>query len=807
MDLMTLAAKIELDDSSFTKGLKDAEGASQKLAGKMSAMTVAMGQLAADVVKKTAAAIGNVVNGAIDGYADYQQLIGGVETLFKGSSSRVVKYAKESFKTTGLSANQYMETVTSFSASMLQGLKGNTEVAAEMANLAVTDMADNANKMGTDISSIQAAYQGFAKQNFTMLDNLKLGYGGTASEMVRLVNDSKILDHEISSLDGITFDQLVQAIHVVQTEMGITGTTAKEAASTISGSKASLEASWADFLTSIGGEKDQERLQESGDAFNQAFETYVIDNLAPQIQQTLENTPALIDAVTDAITSLPTKAINEMISSGMDILTAVVNGGADIGSWMIDGLVNLFQDVSADPSKIIELGTAVGDFIGSSIGDIVQSAPEILDGIITAGVSLAGGLVEGLFKGLFGADAEVSEITKQLQEDITDIDVNNAKATGILKYLDGLYEKFGSGATRTTEWITAQKELEEYLPAAGAVFQQYGSDIGGALKVLNQLNKSMRDNAIIAGQEKAIREMKELYGEQEARAGMAEAAVERAKSEKESQKAREAATAVALANEILSLNKNGANFYMGDLTDQMLSNARNTVETGASDKISELVTALENYYEQAGTKEEDKVWGKNDIDDILSPESIAGLAESYKQLDQTIEDQTEAARKAHEEAGKTWEQIILSTAAWERNMAARVEKSFSDAGNTIGDGTSKVGGALDGLAETIGSFSPYANYTPKATGMDTVPYDGFRAELHRGETVLTKSQSKAWHDGAGMGTREVVGAIQGMRNDLQNMRLVVGRKTFGRAVVDYGGRRLDNYIGQSESRYASGKGT
>ena len=162
MDLMTLAAKITLDDSSYTKGIKNAENMGQQLAGKMSAMTVAVGNLAADVIKKSVQAIGSVVSGAIDGYANYQQLIGGVETLFKSSAGKVANYAKQSYKTTGLSANQYMETVTSFSASLLQGLKGDTEAAADLANVAIIDMADNANKMGTDISSIQNAYMGFA---------------------------------------------------------------------------------------------------------------------------------------------------------------------------------------------------------------------------------------------------------------------------------------------------------------------------------------------------------------------------------------------------------------------------------------------------------------------------------------------------------------------------------------------------------------------------------------------------------------------------------------------------------------------
>lgn len=172
MDLFELQAKLRLDDSSFNKGINAAEAAGEALKGKMSAATVAIGNLAADMVRKGVSAITNTLKGAMDGFADYQQLIGGVQTIFQTSAGKVANYAKQAYKTAGLSANDYMETVTGFSASLLQGLKGDTEAAAELANMAVTDMADNANKMGTDITSIQNAYQGFAKQNYTMLDNL-----------------------------------------------------------------------------------------------------------------------------------------------------------------------------------------------------------------------------------------------------------------------------------------------------------------------------------------------------------------------------------------------------------------------------------------------------------------------------------------------------------------------------------------------------------------------------------------------------------------------------------------------------------
>lgn len=201
-----------------------------------------------------ASKITDVTKTAVGHYAEYEQLVGGVETLYKDSSDKLIEYAEGAYKTAGMSSNEYMSTATSFAASLIQGLGGDTEKAVELTNLAITDMSDNANKMGTDMGSIQDAYQGFAKQNYTMLDNLKLGYGGTQEEMIRLINDSGILNEKIESLDGITFDQMIQAIHKIQDNLGITGTTAIEAGTTISGSWGSVQALFENILTKIGAE-------------------------------------------------------------------------------------------------------------------------------------------------------------------------------------------------------------------------------------------------------------------------------------------------------------------------------------------------------------------------------------------------------------------------------------------------------------------------------------------------------------------------------------------------------------------------
>lgn len=258
------AESLEDMDKSAEESQKSVEGSGEAAAGasgKFSKWEMVLANLASGAIQRIidktielAQKIGELTVKAVGNYADYEQLVGGVETLFKDSSGELLGYAENAYKTAGLSANNYMETATSFAASLIQGLGGDTAKAVKLTDLAITDMSDNANKMGTDIASIQAAYQGFAKQNYTMLDNLKLGYGGTQEEMVRLINDSGILEKKIKNLDGITFDQIIQAIHEIQNNLDITGTTAKEAGDTISGSWSSVQALFENILTKVGSQ-------------------------------------------------------------------------------------------------------------------------------------------------------------------------------------------------------------------------------------------------------------------------------------------------------------------------------------------------------------------------------------------------------------------------------------------------------------------------------------------------------------------------------------------------------------------------
>lgn len=343
------------------------ESASDAANGGFTVLKGAIANLVADGVraalnglKKLGSEIVDVGKKSIANYAEYEQLVGGVETLFKDSANQVQKYANKAFKTAGLSANDYMETVTSFSASLLQGLNGDTAKAAKTADLAITDMSDNANKMGTSMESIQNAYQGFAKQNYTMLDNLKLGYGGTQKEMARLINDSGVLGDTMKvtekNVNEVSFDKIIEAIHVVQNEMGITGTTAKEAAETIEGSKNAMQAAWQNLLTGLAD--DDADIGALFDTFMKSAETY-LNNILPRIetlvgravdfvkeklQEKFPDAMKVVETVFGTIKS----AFSWVIDNSDYIISALAGIGAAIVAWNIASVVtNIIKMVNA----------------------------------------------------------------------------------------------------------------------------------------------------------------------------------------------------------------------------------------------------------------------------------------------------------------------------------------------------------------------------------------------------------------------------------------------------------------------------
>lgn len=387
-----------------------------------------LSKIGAAAIAAGAAAVVAVGKQALLAYADYEQLVGGVDTLFKESSAKVQEYAANAFKTAGLSANEYMETVTSFSASLLQSLGGDTEAAAKMADIAITDMSDNANKMGTDMASIQNAYQGFAKQNYTMLDNLKLGYGGTKEEMQRLINHANALNAAQGKLTNYSIDSyadIVSAIHDVQTEMGITGTTAEEASTTIQGSMNSMKGAWKNLLVGIADENANFKGLTSD--FVDSLVT-VGGNLIPRINIIIEGLTQLITEASQTIIPLAVQTLLEnlpsIIAAGMDLVMALVNGILNNINLVITCIINLV-DVIVDKlienlPKLIEGGVrlviALAGGLIKAIPQLVARIPEIIAAIVQG--FAAGGkqmlevgvnIVKGVWEGIKSAAAWIKE--------------------------------------------------------------------------------------------------------------------------------------------------------------------------------------------------------------------------------------------------------------------------------------------------------------------------------------------------------------------------------------------------------------
>ncbi len=458
--------------------------------------TIIGGTTKAFIAFATAAGTAAVAIGkaAVEQYADYEQLIGGVETLFKDAAGQVKQYANNAYKTAGMSANEYMETVTGFSAALISSLDGDTAEAAKKADMAITDMSDNANKMGSDISSIQNAYQGFAKQNYTMLDNLKLGYGGTKEEMQRLLDDA-------TKLSGIEYDissyaDIVDAIHEVQTEMGITGTTAKEASTTISGSISSMKSAWQNLLTGLAnGDAD---LGELVNQFADSVET-VAGNLVPRIKETI---PRMVEAVPDIIDSLSdvadelADAAGELLEELLPVLTngffsliqAAINTMPTLLPLIINAGMTLFTGLLTGLTETIPQLLAL---LPEIIQNITQTLIANLPTIITSGIQILVGLINGITQAIPSLISAIIELFPVIVQTIMDNlpSIIQAGLNLLLTLIDGIVQAIPQLVAMLPTIIdTIVSTLVSMLPQIiEAGIQLLNSLISGIIQAIPQL--------------------------------------------------------------------------------------------------------------------------------------------------------------------------------------------------------------------------------------------------------------------------------------------------------------------------------
>lgn len=360
MNVLDLFVKIGVDNSDVDKGFSETSSKAESLAGKLKGGLATAAKVGAAALTAAATGMAALTKASIDQYAEYEQLVGGVDTLFKTASDKVQEYAANAYKTAGMSANEYMDTVTSFSASLLQSLGGDTEKAAQKADQAITDMADNANKMGTGMEMIQNAYQGFAKQNYTMLDNLKLGYGGTKEEMERLLADAEKLSGQ--KFDISSYSDIVDAIHVVQTEMGITGTTAKEAASTIQGSVSAAKSAWSNLITGIAA--DNADLDTLIGNFVSSVET-AAGNIIPRVS-------VMLGGISQLVTSASTTIIPMVITTITDNLPALLQAAVALVGALGQGIIDSLPAITQ----------AAIDILFFLANGLIENLPTLIDGIV-----------------------------------------------------------------------------------------------------------------------------------------------------------------------------------------------------------------------------------------------------------------------------------------------------------------------------------------------------------------------------------------------------------------------------------------
>lgn len=513
-------AKKELDDysASVSKAGKNSDSASKgvgNFASKLGKGIATAGKIGVAAVGAAAAGVAALTTAAVNNYAEYEQLVGGVETLFKNSAGKVQEYAANAYKTAGMSANEYMSTVTSFSASLLQSLGGDTDKAAEYANQALTDMSDNANKMGTSMEMIQNAYQGFAKQNYTMLDNLKLGYGGTKEEMARLIEDAAKLSDTVDAQD-MSFGNIVKAINVVQTELGITGTTALEAGRTISGAVGSMKSAWANLLTGLAdGNADISELVNNlvttivGDGSEENLG--VFGNIMPAVETALAGASTLIGELLPEIVQLIPTIITDnlpiLAEAAISVLQALIDGvgqnqemlmttALEIITYLANSFVTMLPQIDALGFElIVSLAKGISENLPQIIpnvvgiyGQIMTTLTENLPLLISSALEIIVSLANGIAGNLPELIPAIIEVMMKIVETLTEPETLSnlldaalvlltALAYGLMDAIPALVDATLEIIEKLVEFLLEPENITKLLQAALEIVLAIGTGL------------------------------------------------------------------------------------------------------------------------------------------------------------------------------------------------------------------------------------------------------------------------------------------------------------------------------------------
>lgn len=485
MNLLDLAVKITCDDQASGEVDKIGDGIKNKLGTAAKVCGAAVAALGTATV-----AIGKI---ALDAYSNYEQLVGGIDTLFKASSGKMQQYAANAYQTAGVSANRYMEISTSFAAALISSLGGNTEAAADMANAAITDMSDNANKMGTSLETVQEAYMSLSRGNYEMLDSLKLGYGGTKSELERLLSDAEkfsAAQGQVRDFSVDSYSDIVEAIHIVQDEMGITGTTAEEAATTIEGSVNMAKAAWDNWIAGLGNED-----ADMGALTDQLVQSVITagENIVPRVgqimstlvQTVLQYAPQMGQEIMNGLSQIDFVQVGQTAS---DLILMLVNGIVTNLPMLAQAALQIVMAlgqglVTNGPQILMQLGQLLlqlAQYIIANVPNILNAAMQffgmILQGIVTYGPQILTTLI-GLLGQLIG---QVISWAGQMLANAVSAAANFMSGlSGGLAALPGNIASWLSGAISTVVgWVT------QFASNATSAASQFGSKLRSGLEAI-----------------------------------------------------------------------------------------------------------------------------------------------------------------------------------------------------------------------------------------------------------------------------------------------------------------------------------
>lgn len=442
---------------------------------------------AAEKVYEAAKQVGewsyDISEAVVDAYGNYEQLAGGVEKLFGSAADTVIRNSARAYETAGLDANQYLETITSFSASLISGLGGDTQLAADVADQALRDMSDNANTFGSDIQSIMSAYQGFAKGNYNMLDNLRLGYGGTKTEMVRLINDAGLLNETIEDLNDVSFADIIRSITVIQDRMNITGTTSREAATTIQGSINMLKASWQNLLIGLG--QDGSDVDALTNNLANSLLT-VIDNVKPVLERMADRipeiAPILIEKVKDALPDAVAVA-SEIFAA---VAQAIIESAPDVANAIMDAVGPILDQI---------FGEGTADKVKEALNELIEKAPELVSNVVEPLIRLGSTLIEYLPQIVDAAIPLIEFVAEHLPE----IAGTLATIAGA-----GTLASIASGVLNIASSISVLTGSAGAISGAGAALGEVGTAGAAASVSLGSIASTAGPIAVLVGEVVAL---------------------------------------------------------------------------------------------------------------------------------------------------------------------------------------------------------------------------------------------------------------------------------------------------------------